>query len=225
MANNREKASAPLLEQAVADLNRIYLLKGVETARALGEYILSTFYDGDVEALRRKSKRHHSFRGLARRPDLLMSYSVLCRSVAVAEQLRILPEDIASSLSYTQHRALLPVKDDVAKVELARQAVREGLTAQDLQEHVRNYRRTAQSGVRLGRPPLHPLVKQANAIGRVVAGLPSGDVGRELIDDLPDPDAVRLGSNLMEQAQRLHRLGHQLVNRGSADGFRRGKGS
>lgn len=36
-----------LLDEAVADLNRIYVRKGLETAREVGVYVLDRFFGGD----------------------------------------------------------------------------------------------------------------------------------------------------------------------------------
>ena len=38
-----------ILDQAVIELNRIYIAKGLEAARAMGEYVLETFFDGSLE--------------------------------------------------------------------------------------------------------------------------------------------------------------------------------
>ena len=83
-----------LLDKAVAEINRIYVSKGLETARAIGNYVVGAFFGGDLESFRQREKKHVTFRALANREELHVAYNTIWYSVAVLGQLRQLPENI-----------------------------------------------------------------------------------------------------------------------------------
>ena len=148
-----------IVDTAVSDLNQIYTLKGLETARAVGEYVLARFFGGDITQFRHRGVKHISFRTLADRDDLQFSYSFLWNSVAVVEQLRQMPKEIADALSLSHHKLLLPVRDPGLKLELAQRAVRDKLSKRDLEGEIARYRKRDIVGARRGRKPAHPLAK------------------------------------------------------------------
>ena len=166
-------ADSRLVERAVADLNRLYTQQGLETANLIGEYLLSTFFNGDPAEFQSKGGSHVSFRALARREDLQVSASFLWSCVAVVEQLRLLPEDLARALPLSHHKLLLPVHDEREKLGLARQAAKSGMSRRDLELEIRRRRRAlaapSEPGKRRpGRPPHPPLVR---ALGQVQRAL------------------------------------------------------
>ena len=138
-------ANDHLLDEAVAHINRLYVAKGLETARDIGAYVLTAFFDGDSAAYQKRGNGHETFRKLAEHPGLQVSYSFIYNAVAVCEQLSTLPADLASALPLSHHKILLPVKDAGQKIELARLAV-EGEFAKS--EVRRDRWQTAQSGDR-----------------------------------------------------------------------------
>ena len=109
---------APLVDQVVAALNQIYRAKGMETARAVGELLLGTFFEGDPAYFHERGKDHASFRQLAERDDLHFSHAFLWSACAVVEQLRQLPKDVAGVLPLSHHKLLLTVKDPAEKERL-----------------------------------------------------------------------------------------------------------
>jgi len=121
-----------LVERAVCDLNHIYTTKALQTACLIGEYVINRFFGGDVEAFRRGSCEHASFRALSKHQDLRFSPTYLWTAVAVVGQIRELPEDLAQCLSLSHHRLLLPLKDASVKVALARMAVKQNLSKREL---------------------------------------------------------------------------------------------
>lgn len=165
-----------LLDEAVAHLNRIYTAKGLETARAVGEYLISTFFDGDPGRFHAHGKEHLSFRALAQREDLQVSYSFLWHACAVVEQLRLLPEDVASALPLSHHRLLLSVKDRDEKQRLARAAVEQGLSKRDLQAAVVAVRPAVPPESKPGRRPLPAFAKGLTQLKKAVALAGSEDV-------------------------------------------------
>lgn len=192
-----------IVDSAVSDLNHIYTLKGLETARAVGEYVLARFFDNDLREFRRRSGRHISFRTLADREDLQFSYSFLWNSVAVVEQLRQMPPKIADSLSLSHHKLLLAVRDQDLKLRLAKRAVREKLSKRQLEGVIA--RAGGRKGVRKGRRPAHPLAKGLSKVRRALYWtLEQGCLDR--IDELPPEEADRLAQALDKEMDSIRCL-------------------
>jgi len=65
------EVDAQLLDQAVRRINHIYAAKGLELARAIGNYVVETFFAGDLDQFRARQRRqacHLSRPGQARGP-------------------------------------------------------------------------------------------------------------------------------------------------------------
>lgn len=141
-----------LIDAAVKEVNRLYLVSQVKSAFEIGEYLVVTFFGGDAE--RSKSEDSVSFRALAKRKeDLAVSHSWLWAAARVYANRDQIPEDIRHQLSFSHHRALLPLSDDPkATASLAKKAVKEGLTKVQLDELVAEHRATGDGDPR-GRPP------------------------------------------------------------------------
>jgi hypothetical protein len=75
--------------------------------------------------------RHVTFRALAKREDLRVAYTTIWYSVAVLDQLRCLPADIATALPLSHHKLLVPVKDEELKRRLAERAVQQALPVRE----------------------------------------------------------------------------------------------
>ncbi len=120
-----------LIDLAVAELNQIHRMKGLEAALAIGEYLAQTFFDGDPELFATHERGHASFRALSQREELNLSASSLWTSVAVLQQVRSLPPQLGARLSISHHRRLLVVKDPASKARLARSTVDEQLSVKE----------------------------------------------------------------------------------------------
>lgn len=147
------------LTAAVREINRLHAAKGLETARAIGSFVLETFFDNDTENFRSHGKKHVTFRELGEREDLQVSYSFIWNAVSVVDQLRLLPENIASVLPLSHHKLLLPVKDPEKKVKLATEAVEKGLGKRELEQKVKKVRAKELVGEKRGRKPDPELLK------------------------------------------------------------------
>lgn len=208
-----------LLERAVEDLNRLYRTHGLETARALGEYVVHAFFAGDLAAARRRARGHATWRALAGREDLLVSYSHLWACVQVLDQLRRLPADIGAALSVSHHRRLLALRDEEARARLAEAAVAEELTVRELEQRVAQER----SGERRGRKPLPRLVKAVRALRRV-------DLGPELtsaeeVRALGEQEAAEVLAEIEGQLRALEDLRKRVLGgRGPEGGAEAGLG-
>jgi hypothetical protein len=96
-----------LVGRAIEDLNRIHLDCALDYCLRIGDYILDSFFDGEIGQFDRRAKRHRTFRSLAESGKLTFSTSYLWTSVAVACQYRELPPRVAQKLPLSHHRLLL----------------------------------------------------------------------------------------------------------------------
>jgi hypothetical protein len=203
-----------LLDRAVEDINRIYRAHGLETARAIGEYVVNAFFAGDLEIALRRSRSHATWRALAGRDDLLVSHSHLWWCVQVLDQLRRLPDDIGAALSVSHHRRLLALRDEETRARLAEAAVAEDLTVRQLEERVAARRTEEQAGERRGRKPLPRIVKAIRALRRVDLG---GEVGSdEEVGALGDEEAAEVIAEIEAQLRALEALRERVL--GGRDG-------
>ncbi len=175
------EADEQLIDKAVAELNRIYIGKGLETARALGGYVLEHFFEGDEEAFHERGRKHASFTALAKRDDLRVGYSFLWHSVAIVRQLQLLPDDIAGALPVSHHRLLLPVKDEKAKVRLAKKAAKKGLSKRAFEEEVKKVRRKELGGEKRGRPADPAFVKAMKRVHKAAQLALMEEVSKEAV--------------------------------------------
>jgi len=157
-----------MVDEAVGELGWLFLGRGLETALRVGNCALRRFFGGDYRAYRLRSSSHLSFRSLARRSDLAFSYSYLRNAVVLAGQVPQLPAELARSLSLSHHLALSPLLEPADRVELAREALREGLSSSKLRVRVRARTDQRRRGPRKGRRPLPPGVGR---LRRVAASL------------------------------------------------------
>ena len=194
-------ARQDLIDAAVREINRAYVTKGLETAKWIGEYVLKTFFEGKVENFRRLGRKHASFRKLGEREDLHVSYVFLWNCVAMVDQLKGLPGEVANALPVTHHTLLLPVHDEKAKLELAKKAVRQKLTKRQLFEEVRKLRKSNGNGTRRGRPPMSPTIRLFATLSRLAVLARSRKVASD--EDLADLGPAKLGPLLGEAERHL----------------------
>jgi hypothetical protein len=198
-----------LIESAVHEINRLYVSKGLEAARGIGEFVLRTFFDGRTQDFHKRGKKHVSFRKLAEQDGLRVSYGFIWKCVAFVDQLKTLPDDLASALPVTHHTLLLPVHDERTKVTLARKAVRENLSKRELAAEVGRIRRQKpDGGAKRGRPPTPPVERVISLLGRVAAEAASHGTKADL--DHLDGDRMR---TLMADAEKHIEVLRGLVER------------
>ncbi len=202
------------VDRAVREINRIYATKTLETYLALGRFVLEVFYEGSFERFHSKERGGRSVNALAGREDLMVSPSTLWKAVAVLEQHGSLPGDVRDSLSASHHTALLGVKDEEKKVELARTAVGEGLTTRDLTDEVRRSVGPRRRGP--GRPAVPGVVR---ALGQLRKGAVKLEQEvAEGFDDLDRTEQVAaleaLEGVLMELKRTRRTMGEKARRRG-----------
>jgi hypothetical protein len=181
-----------LVDQAVQEINRLYVAKGLETARVVGEYVLKTFFDGRPENLRKRGRRHVSFRKLVEHEDLRVSHVFLWNAVRFVEQLRQLPGNIGTELPFSHHKLLLPVRDEQAKVALAKKAVENDLSTRELEEEVRKVRRGKGTKGGAGRRPLPAFVKAFARLAAIAKLAASEKIGSMTFEHFPKESASQV---------------------------------
>ncbi len=83
----------------------------------IGQYLIKNFFGDDPARARdRGSRRGRSLRKLAEHPDISLSYSALCRAVAVAVQERLLASVVTLHHTTASHRILLLNIDDAKRL-------------------------------------------------------------------------------------------------------------
>lgn len=207
-----------LLDQAVHDLNRIYTEKGLETVLALGQYILDTFFAGNPATFQARGSEHVTFRELAARDDLHVSYATLWRAVSVVDQMKQLPEPVARQLPPTHHAALLPLKDEKKKAELATKAVDKGWSKQELEREVRKVKGKSAAG----RPPLPRFVKTVHHFGKLLQDADETFGDLEDVDDLDPQEAQALWQSVTGMKLKCEELQKALQRK--VPGFERPDG-
>lgn len=137
-AKDTEKDS--LIEAAVTKINELVGDNLLKTAMDVGNYILETFYNNDIqEALSKNPKKHNSYRKLQDSLDLKIHFKTLNQMVNITIQERFLlakfSEDKLKLLSYSQRVELLPRNDD-DKVTLAEKCFEEQLTIKQMRSAI-----------------------------------------------------------------------------------------
>ena len=163
-----EPIDEKLLDEAVERINQCYTRMGMELALTVGEYVLATFFDGKPETIGSKTGKGASFRELAKRADLRMSFSYVYKSVAVVAQLRLLPQAAKEALPFSHHALLLPVRSKKAKKDLAKKALTKGWSKRQLETEVRQVRDKEKNPDRTGRPPLPAFAKGFTRLTKAV---------------------------------------------------------
>ena len=159
------KMADPKVDQAVRFINEKTILSGVELANTVGNYILETFFEGDYARFSDPSRcKSVSFRSLLARDDLILGNATLYAFVRISHQLKSLPDDVASQLTLSHHRSLLPLRQPALKRDLARQALEEQWSSQKLSDEVRKLLPKSRSG----RKPLPSFAKGVNKVAKVL---------------------------------------------------------
>jgi len=153
-----------------------------------------------------KGRRHVSFRELARREDLFVSYSFISNSLALLRQLELMPPEIGEALSWTHHKLLIPVKDPRAKLKLATQSVERGMAKREFEMEVRRIKDRERKASAAGRPPLPVFVKGLKRLSKAVALADSDPLDDDVFDHFSPVEAKKLLLDLEQQLAALQML-------------------
>lgn len=199
-----------LVDRAVADLNALYTQRAMETAVAIGTYVLDNFFGGDIWAFAQRRRAHLSFRELSSHPDLQLDHVYLYRAVKLVEQLTALPEGVTEHLSYSHHVELLPLRRVDNKARLARRAIERGWTVRQLRAEVRVARKREVGG-RTGRPPLPAWHRGFKKVFKGIDEAISEPVEPEVFGSYEPAKARELVEELDEKLARLEAYRDELV--------------
>ncbi len=191
------------VERAIRAINALYVVGALDTALAIGDYILVTYLGDDEKRLAREDEEP-SLRELADHPDLGFPKSTLWTAIAVYRQYPTLPEDVRRRLSLTHHRLLLGVTSVRAKAQLAEESAARRWSTRALEEAVDRWR-TSHHLPPLGGYPLHPALtaskRAANATLRAAQELEEG--ARPTAAELAEIDRqARLTAKRLERLRK-----------------------
>ncbi len=195
----------PLLDRVVGGIREIALRKGLEYYLEVGQYLIDEFFDGDFEHYAKRGKKHTSFRALANHPDLPMSYVTLHYAVRVRRQIALLPDDVRGALTFSHHKALLALRDEKARVSLARKAVDKKWTLATLKAEVSKRIAKERASENRGRTPLPRFEKTLNLFARTIAKDDAFD-DLDSIGDLEPEKAQALHSTVLDIETRCNEL-------------------
>ena len=202
-----------LIDEVVASVNKLYISHSIETVRAIGEYVLAKFFDGDPTKFHSHAAKHVSFRRLADRDDLTVKYGWIWNACAMAEQWPVLSESVRTALPVSHHKLLLPVKDPDEKERLAREAVEKGLSKRAFEVEIKRAR-TREDGedgkARKGRKPLPTCVRGLTKLAAPVNLATSDPVTGESFATYSPKKGKVLIAALGEQIRALETLRGQV---------------
>jgi hypothetical protein len=207
--------AADPIDDVVRKLNAICKSATFDLALSVGQLVVASFYDGDVEQLRERGRNKHvSLRKLARHPALPVSAGVLYRSIAIYELCEKLGVRSWQHICVSHLRLVLslPFED---QERLLRLAEANGWSVQMLDEEVAVARRRLGSRSRGGRPRQSPLRRTISSVQKCVALLDAAvarpddeesasssvDSVREMADVLQD--AMRACETLQDRVVRM----------------------
>src|SRR5258706_12155272 len=113
------------LDEVIAQINALWRKGVLNTVVALGDYLIKTFYGGDLELAQSHSptKPARLTQLFDRADELQVSIHALKESVRIAAQYHEMPRAVADGISKSHHAALLPVADLTQKVRYAQEAI------------------------------------------------------------------------------------------------------
>ena len=204
-----------LLSDVVSELNRLYATKSVETACAVGVFILDKFFDGNLDNFNAWGGKHQTFGELIRMAQgenspLHISASGLWYSVRILEQVKALPEEIAMALPVTHHRMLVPVKDAKLKLKLAKEAVSKGIPSRSFQDEVKKAREEERAeeerGYSSGRPALPNFAKGMKQLIKAIDTATSERISKKSFESFDAGHAKELLKEVNKALGKLQTL-------------------
>lgn len=125
------------IDEAVNHINELVGNKLYETAIAVGNYVLKTFFNDNINEIR--SKNPHkllSFKTLCDRADLKIHPKHLNQMVQVAAQEKILLAGKANELGYSLKVELLKIHDDKLRIETAKKWIAKPITIAEAKKYI-----------------------------------------------------------------------------------------
>lgn len=199
----RERSS---VDCVLEDLKELYARSGLERTLAIGELLLTRFFEGSPAVWKsRRRNKNNSIRRLAARKDCPLRRSALNDAIAVFAAVSATPSVRTYGHIGTSHVAAAATLQADQRADLLRTAEARRWTVRQLKEEIVNWRRL--QGDRRGRPPSTGDTKLLTAIVSAVARL-------ERAMDLLDAglQGHRPSAGICEQAQSLGRRLHAVAD-------------
>ncbi|OGL47072.1 MAG: hypothetical protein A2161_20250 [Candidatus Schekmanbacteria bacterium RBG_13_48_7] len=130
-----ETEEMDLIDQAVRFINERVAETYIRTSIEIGEYILTYFFNDDIELASSKNPRKSkSYQLLCKRGDLQVHHSTLTIMVRVAVQERLFKQENidTSRLSYSHRAELIKITDPAEKISLAQLCIDQQLSTRAL---------------------------------------------------------------------------------------------
>lgn len=160
------------LDAIVRDINEAELLGNLSKAKRIGSIVVDRFFGGSVQTFQDQHKKHPTYRALAEHPDLVVSFTGLWYAVAVHYHFGSIGEETANALTLAHHRVLAHVPEPAARATYATQAVKDGLTAEQLQALIRQAAPAPDPDQpKRGRPRVPEIVKGLAKAGKTLKDL------------------------------------------------------
>jgi len=136
------------IDEAVTKINDLVGNKLYETAIAVGDYVLKTFFNDDIKKVQSKNpNKLLSFNKLCDRSDLKVHPKHLNQMVHVAAQEKILIAAKTSELSYSLKVELLKIHDDKLKIKTAKKWTTRPVTIAEAKKYVASLLEESNSSV------------------------------------------------------------------------------
>ncbi|MFZ5480475.1 MAG: hypothetical protein ACOZNI_27180 [Myxococcota bacterium] len=185
-----EQVEDLLLRRTTDEVNRLYRAHTLEAARQIGSYVLAAFFDGNPALFASRKRKHATWRAFVDSRELRVTRSFVWYAVRLVTSQDEFPPEIEQELALSHHRLLAHVHDPGTRLELAREAAENKLSAARLQERISARRPRAQGDLPRGRRPAPGIVRLGKALDHV--------------DDLTRGLATGIGD--LEKAQVLARI-------------------
>lgn len=181
-----------LVEAVVGRLNRLHAAVHLSLYRAFGEVLLDAFYQGDLDVFAQIGRNHASLNAVLEHEGLRPKGSQAWYALNLLPQLRMFGDELSEALPMSHHRILMHVRDEHAKLDLAKRAATGSLSKRALEVEVEQWRRARQEQPDRRRPVRR---RKVTAEPVHVAAVPAKPVVRqeesETIDE-PRVDDVEL---------------------------------
>lgn len=200
-----------LVAHAVAQINRISRLKGLDGILLLGEYVLSALFEQDTEQFKARARTHKTFRAVLAQASLQPTASTIWYAVAIVEQCAMLPTHLAAALPPSHHRILLPIRNATSKARLAKLALDGNLTKREFEVLIRKSQVRLPRRSRGGRKTLPAVVKGLPRISDALDIALSEPIDHRTLARFTLGEARALLANANAQRERVTLLAEQLA--------------
>lgn len=193
------KKDIATVKQAIQEINRINREMNEQKHMEIGQYLVNTFFDGDINNYGAPGTLNYAWEALKQRGDGLdFSVAKLCKILNAMKVDRELPAACRKALTYSHKAHLAVVKDPTVRNALAEKTVERKWSTRQLHEKIQQVLATAKgkTGQPTAKKRLAKLVKQivGGRIDRMQAAKLLADPTTQAA--LADPQSVKYRQQL-----------------------------